>query len=321
MTPSENLIQKFGATLAERQIQLEIEGSELGTLNFEKDFNKAMEEKDVNGIQAYSWIFREGVPLVAKSITDWIAEASGPKGGRKSTLLKYIQGMDANVVAYITLRATLTAFMGKPMTNTVVARKIGLDLDTQFKAERLKEEYGRAYTGAIQDGLKQRHGDHVKRAYIQAWERRLEVEEDGRSEADLVKVGMHLLSIALQATGLGHLQRVSSGSASVKDTSLVLSMSPEFAEKANRINLKLAEMATVHLPTVVPPNPWTHWMGGGYYTEHTRPILFVRAPMQVVKSVYNELDLTPVFAAVNAIQETAWAINVRVLDVAQEVLS
>lgn len=321
MTPSEHLIEKFGATLAERQLQLEIEGSELGTLNFTKELEKAMQEGDVNGVQAYSWIFREGVPLVATAIDDWRTEASGPKGGRKSTLLKYIEKMDSKVVAYITLRATMTAFMGKPMTNTVVARKIGLDLDTQYKAEKLKTEYGRAYQGAIEQGLKQRHGDHVKRAYLQAWERRLEVEEDGRNEADLVKVGMHLLSIALQATGLGHLQRVSSGSASVKDTSLVLSMSPEFAERANRINLKLAEMATVHLPTVVPPNPWTHWMGGGYYTEHTRPILFVRAPMQVVKSVYNELDLTPVYAAVNAIQETAWAINTKVLDVAHEVLS
>jgi len=321
MTPSAHLIQKFGTTLAERQIQLEVEGSELGTLNFNKELEKAMEERDVNGIQAYSWIFREGVPLVSQAIQKWTVEANGPKGGRKSTLLKYIEGMDSNVVAYITLRATLTAFMGKPMTNTVVSRKIGLDLDTQFKAERLKDEYGRAYQGAIQEGLKQRHGDHVKRAYIQAWERRLEVEEDGRNEADLIKVGMHLLSIALQATGLGHLQRVSSGSASVKDTMLILSMSPEFAERANRINLKLSEMATVHLPTVVPPNPWTHWMGGGYYTEHTRPILFVRAPMAVVKSVYDELDLTPVYAAVNSIQETAWAINTRVLDVAQEILS
>ncbi|AZC49519.1 DNA-directed RNA polymerase [Pseudomonas chlororaphis subsp. piscium] len=321
MTPSEQLVQKYGSVLAERQIQLEIEGSELGTANFDKQLEKAMEEKDVNGIQAYSWIFREGVPLVAQAIETWRTEASGPKGGRKSTLLRYIESMDAKVVAYITLRATLTAFMGKPMTNTVVSRKIGLDLDTQFRAERLKAEYGRAYQGAIEEGLKQRHGDHVKRAYLQAWERRLEVEEDGRNEADLIKVGMHLLSIALQATGLGHLQRVSSGSSKVQDTSLVLSMSPEFAKRADRINMKLAEMATVHLPTVVPPNPWTHWMGGGYYTEHTRPILFVRAPLAVVKSVYNELDLTPVYEAVNRIQETPWAINTRVLDVAQEILS
>ncbi|MGR3967846.1 DNA-dependent RNA polymerase [Pseudomonas sp. 910_23] len=321
MTPSEQLVQQYGSKLAERQIQLEIEGSELGTLNFHKELEKAMEEKDVNGIQAYSWIFREGVPLVAQAIDTWRTEASSPKGGRKSTLLRYIETMDSKVVAYITLRATLTAFMGRPMTNTVVSRKIGLDLDTQFRAERLKDEYGRAYQGAIEAGLKQRHGDHVKRAYLQAWEKRLEVEEDGRNEADLIKVGMHLLSIALQATGLGHLQRVSSGGSKVKDTSLVLSMSPEFAKRADRINMKLAEMATVHLPTVVPPNPWTHWMGGGYYTEHTRPILFVRAPLAVVKSVYDELDLTPVYEAVNRIQETPWAINTKVLDVAQEILT
>lgn len=321
MNTSEVLIQQFGPELAARQIELEREGSTLGSANFLKELERAMEEGDVNGVQAYSWIFREGVPLVAKAIDDWKAEASSPKGGRKATLLKFIETMESKVVAYIALRAALTAFLGKPLTNTAVARKIGVDLDTQMRSDRLESEYGRVYEGAIREGLKQRHGDHVKRAYLMAWERRLEVEEDGRIEAEMIKVGMHLLSITLQATGLGHLQRVASGSGNVKDTHMVLTMSPEFAAKADSINLKLAEIATVHLPTVVPPNPWTHWMGGGYYTEHTRPILFVRAPLAVVKSVYNELDLTPVYEAVNHIQNTAWAINTRVLDAAQEVLS
>lgn len=321
MNTSEVLIQQFGPELAARQIELEREGSVLGSLNFQKEFERSMKDGDVNGIQAYSWIFREGVPLVAQAIDSWKAEASSPKGGRKATLLKFIEGLDSKVVAYISLRSTLTAFMGKALTNTHVARKIGIDIDTQKRSDRLESEYGRVYEGAIRDGLKQRHGDHVKRAYLMAWERRLEVEEDGRIEAEMIKVGMHLLSITLQATGLGHLQRVASGSGNVKDTHMVLTMSPEFAAKADSINLKLAEIATVHLPTVVPPNSWTHWMGGGYYTEHTRPILFVRAPLAVVKSVYNELDLTPVYEAVNHIQNTAWAINTRVLDAAQEVLS
>lgn len=321
MNTSEVLIQQFGPELAARQIELEREGSTLGSANFLRELERAMEEGDVNGVQAYSWIFREGVPLVAKAIDAWKAEASSPKGGRKATLLKFIETMESKVVAYIALRAALTAFLGKPLTNTAVARKIGVDLDTQMRSDRLESEYGRVYEGAIREGLKQRHGDHVKRAYLMAWERRLEVEEDGRIEAEMIKVGMHLLSITLQATGLGHLQRVASGSGNVKDTHMVLTMSPEFAAKADSINLRLAEIATVHLPTVVPPNPWTHWMGGGYYTEHTRPILFVRAPLAVVKSVYNELDLTPVYEAVNHIQNTAWAINSRVLDAAQEVLS
>ncbi|PTS86465.1 DNA-dependent RNA polymerase [Pseudomonas sp. HMWF032] len=321
MTPYENLLHTYGPELAERQMMLEKEGSDLGTELFQKNLQRALEEGDVNGVSAFGWIFKEGVPMVAKAIDAWKAEAMGPKGGRKTALLKYVEKMDSTQVAYITLRATLTAFMGKPTTAVNVSRKIGVDIDTQLRADHLKGEFERAYKGAIAEGLKQRQGDHVKRAYVMAWERRLDVEETGRDAATMVKVGAHLLSLALQATGIGHLQRTAPGRAGVKDISLVLTMAPEFAEKAAAVNSRLADASVVHLPTVVPPSPWNHWIGGGYFTEHTRPLLFVRAPLSVVKSVYSELDLTPVYKAVNLIQETAWAINSQVLDAATEVLS
>lgn len=162
MNTSGVLIQQFGPELAARQIELEREGSTLVSANFLKELERAMEEGDVNGVQAYSWIFRAGVPLVAKAIDSWKAEASSPKGRRKATLLKFIETMKSKVVAYI----ALTTFLGKPLTNTAVARKIGVDLDTQMRLDRLESEYGRVYEGAIREGLKQRHGDHGKPSIV-----------------------------------------------------------------------------------------------------------------------------------------------------------
>ncbi len=321
MTPYENLVATYGQALADRQVALEKEGSDLGTDLFKKNLERAQAEGDVNGVTAFSWIFKEAVPLVAAAIDAWKAEAQSPKGGRKTALLKHIETMCSKEVAYIALRATLTAFMGQPMTAVNVARKIGVDIDTQLRADHLEGEYGRVYKGAIKEGLEKRHGDHVKRAYIMAWERRLEVEEVGRDAATMVKVGNHLLSLTLEATGIGYLQRTAPGKKGVKDITLVLTMSPEFAEKAAAVNSRLADASVVHLPTVVPPSPWSSWIGGGYFTEHTRPLLLVRAPLSVVKGIYSELDLTPVYKAVNLIQETPWQINTQVLDAAQEVLS
>lgn len=166
-TAYEDLVVLYGKELADRQVTLEKEGNDLGTELFQRNLERALSEGDVGGVSAFKWIFKEAIPLVAQALDAWKEESS--KGvGRKATLLKYIAKMDSNAVAYLVLRATLTAFMGKPMPATAVASKIGLLIDTELRARDLEKNFTRVYKGAIESGLDERHGDHVKRAYIQA---------------------------------------------------------------------------------------------------------------------------------------------------------
>ncbi|BFZ60130.1 DNA-directed RNA polymerase [Saitoella coloradoensis] len=72
------------------------------------------------------------------------------------------------------------------------------------------------------------------------------------------------------------------------------------------------------LPMVVPPRPWLSWNNGGYLRAKTRVMRSRDAPEQLLylKKASDRGDLDLVFAGLDVLGRTAWAINRRVLDVA-----
>lgn len=75
----------------------------------------------------------------------------------------------------------------------------------------------------------------------------------------------------------------------------------------------------MYLPMVEVPKKWTRPIGGGYLTESTEPLHLVKMILPEMRANYHEElashNLDAIYTALNAIQETAWSINERILQV------
>src|SRR5262249_55573954 len=69
----------------------------------------------------------------------------------------------------------------------------------------------------------------------------------------------------------------------------------------------LASLTPVYLPMIVPPRPWTSLSGGGYLVTPLK--LLKRQPTTRAQQLLENADLSIVFSAVNAMQNTPYRIN------------
>lgn len=80
-----------------------------------------------------------------------------------------------------------------------------------------------------------------------------------------------------------------------------------------------------YLPMALPPKPWTNTRDGGYrYSMQCMDTFIKHAQKDFLRSIDREIpDEFPitVYKAVNAIQETSWAVNERVLKVVKEIIA
>jgi DNA-directed RNA polymerase len=78
----------------------------------------------------------------------------------------------------------------------------------------------------------------------------------------------------------------------------------------------------VHLPMTEPPLPWTDWNKGGYRDEqwrHATTLVRGRKETQAaVRAAIRDGTMQPVLDAVNALQDVAWTINGKVLEVLKQ---
>lgn len=88
---------------------------------------------------------------------------------------------------------------------------------------------------------------------------------------------------------------------------------------------KLIANAVNHLPTIIPPKPWSSPYEGGYYGEsmlHTQLIRIKAGESKAVKTYTNKLgmvDLGYIYSALNAMQDTPFKINSNILDTLKEI--
>jgi len=142
------------------------------------------------------------------------------------------------------------------------------------------------------------------------------------SEGDRVLVGTKLVELMMDATGLVGLETVNTRQRGRPKSTTTLSLSPAATEWVLDYNRRVESLSPVTLPCVIPPRPWTGLRAGGYWTSSIRQWDFVKTPnrgphMALLRGP--EADLSRVMGAVNAIQETPWRINPRVLAVVKAI--
>jgi DNA-directed RNA polymerase, mitochondrial len=296
--------------LFERQVELEQEMRTAGVTRFRKGIEKAMEKGAMAGTQAVNRLVVKSHEAMVEALNEFIGKAKGGKAGRRHTSVAFIDKLDVDSVANITARVILDEIARKSsLTKAAIAigSMLENEVNSRLFAEAMPKAFDKFHEKAKRENLEKRRWSHL---LFPA--RLLGCELEEWSTRDQMLVGMKLVELFQEATGLVDIKLIKTESKSTMYIIEANEMTMKWMEEENK---RLEHLFPVYMPTIVPPKAWTSPFDGGYYTVFSRQLRLVKTHNVQYLDELAEVEMPDVYAAVNALQETAWAVNGRVLDV------
>lgn len=304
----------------ERQIALEAEMLEATKRRFWSEIKDAKETHREDETPYGAIILRNGIDKVCASIQGYMDEFAKSGRGRRPVavmlLNQIVPVIGLEVVAYLTLRIVVGSISSR-MTLNNAAVTLGTAIEDEMHMQGFRKaspDLAKVTDKKLAKVSSARHRRHV--GVIMA--NRAGVAAPGWDKVDKVQLGACLLELAQEATGLCKVEQRVDGDA---DTPYYIHATDETRAWID----KCAEFNSILLPylfpTIVPPKPWTSPEGGGYYrTPGREPLKLVKTGNKNYLEELHNTDLSHVYEAINAVQNTAWRVNTRVLDVAEKLM-
>jgi len=276
------------------------------------NINKHLSRHDAVSTPAGIAMARRAILPVAQAITEWTTYALGGGPGRKNSAALLLEGVDPELAAFLAVRATISACASNA-TLQMAAKWAGERLDGELRAAKF-EDLNPGLYHAIVNGCAARGtaGPRVANSLHKAASK-FALEIPGWTKNQRTHVGNALVELTVATLDVAVIIRADEGTKSPYRL--------YFAEGADvwfeRFNAASMLTRPLNLPSVIPPAPWVELMGGGYYTSATLPVPIITGnrPGQIER--LQTADMTKVYAALNAVQDTSWRINNRVLEVMQ----
>lgn len=296
-------------TLIDVQLRLESEMTKRGIDRYMKAVAEAKQTGQEDTLAASQTLMQHHTGKLAHAIAAWVAETAQGRAGNNNAAFKYLRDRDPDTLAFITLKSMLGR-VSRPVVLQRAARIIGTSVEDEVRLSAVRAAERKTYESILR-GAKRRVSDHYKRVYAMRRAKDV-VELDTWPEATRMVIGMKLIDLAI--TTLGWFS-VDTQTISKNNTQKLLVATPELVEQIERHHGIAAALRPVFEPMVVQPRDWTTPHDGGYLSSDIRPLNLVKLAS---KGYYQELQHTEmpvVYAAVNALQRTAWQINTQVLEV------
>ncbi len=253
------------------------------------------------------------VKPLAQEITEF-CETGARKHGKYRKLVKPIP---AETAAYITIKTVLNN-LHKERTTTQVAMDIGLYIEDEQRFAAFKE-LNPEYYNVIMKDFKRKNTKAYRhmRNVLAVTSKKKGLAWDEWSKETRLGVGSMLLDQLIKATDL---IRVDKKKLKSNKFSFAVVPTPEALEWITGYNEYASLLHPYTKPCVIQPDEWTGINSGGYWSEpmrHRNP--FIKGLSTSEQKFVEDHDMTDVFHAVNAIQNTEWQVNTDVLHVIKQV--
>lgn len=210
-----------------------------------------------------------------------------------------------------------------------IAKSIKKEVKAFYFMQQLKIEKGSHNANRFDDFLKKRtRGIFKDELFLSAYRKNKDNIMSNYHDVDkksLVKLALSLIEYARLTSDFFTLEegeKIGKGS-----KTRVLRASNWFRRTYEKNIDVLAKHASKYPPMLVPPKPWTSIHEGGYYDVLSRDTAFIRLDfgmsnkyMQDYKKRLARIDMSYLFNVVNALQNTPFEINERILQVATTIL-
>jgi DNA-directed RNA polymerase len=260
-----------------------------------------------------------GVHLAKRAIgplADAIRAFCGPKqgAGRRHTAAALLRGVDAELAAYLTLRAVL-GYANSNRSLQSAAVYVADMLEAELIADSFEAANTALFRAVVRNAKNRGLGQNRQANAVKLANRKFSVVERPWTQKQRVHLGTKLIELAIETTGIIETKLQRTGR---RQQLHLLSFTPEIHEWLRKYNDAAALTRPFMLPTVVPPAPWTSTFGGAYYGVMKSRSRLLTRPFKGQMEALEAADLSRVYKGLNGLQATPWRINRRVLAVMQE---
>lgn len=317
----DNMCLKYGKYRVDREIDLELESKDNAYNAFMSKRNKAISDNNLANIGTTKVLLSETIPAMVKGLDAWFAKVNNGKCGKRHRAASLAKTLKSEEIAFIVSKTILSNTMYRiGLTNLSV--KIGEAIEDEVRFKTILASMSPKEVQSFKMGMNKRIAFQFKKRYAIQKEKHLA--DEGRvqvwnkwSPSDKFNVGMKMVELFALSTSLIHIVKVFVNG----NIKYFAELDADVAKYIEYQDTYLADLMMEHRPMVIPPKPWTNPFDGGYYINLKKPLQLVRMSAKDCDALYSDVDMPNVYKAVNAIQDTAWHINNRVLEVANAVCS
>lgn len=294
------------------QTSLNTEMVSLGTARYHGSVGRALERHEETHAYYGQRLLSASLGPYIKAIQDWLQACEYQTAGRHHAAYPLIKQLPADLVAFIAAKSVLDSLsLRSSYARSCV--QVGALLEDEVRFRWLKKHEPVMWK-RLRDKVDLSSTYDRKRCIIVLEMNRKEKPFVGWSEPDRARVGMVLLELFINSTGLLELKLVFEG----RKKKTIMQATQKTVDWIQKFHEHAEVLAPFWLPTVELPIPWTTPFGGAYSGD-------LLAPCHLVKrcsKTYLEQDLQAavmpeVYRSVNLLQSTPWKINQRVLGVMQ----
>ncbi len=276
----------------------------------------------------------QGLETVAKPQRDLITKILNPfseairthydtlctRRGRKPEIFYALQTLEIPVVAFLTVRKVLESVSDCVLLQSVCVA-VGQDILLEQQLSILEQEHYEKYE-EIQRNAKNiiKRKTRIRQLKKACSDGRQTPNNDKELLQKAFHIGHALIQCLIQSTPFFAIVRepyktVASGFVS---TAYRLELTATCHAWLDRHINAVANLFPDYLPCLIPPKPWTSLYCGGYhFLKKALPFVKTTCPihLEALENAFKNGVLKETTRAVNALQETAWAVNIRVLNV------
>lgn len=315
--------------LFEREIALESEMIGLGDSRMWKNVLQSREtEQESRTLYARRIMTGDGrspgaLEAFTEAIRKFMTDAKLRPGKHHSLVAVLEQFDNPAVVAFIALQICLDSIsLKRDLTWTSV--QVGRSLEDELRFTKFEKENKAFWKTLIKD-LREREPNMNRRRGILIHEMKKGADKQAAlvwkpwTKEEQLMIGLRTIEILAESTGLLQIYTAREKQKTVGK----LSGTPETLAWINEFMEKGGLISPSYLPTIIPPKPWTGPVGGGYHLETLRKLRLVKVDGKEGMTYLYDLEtrpeqMRPVYAALNAVQETPWKINRSILDVMKQ---
>jgi DNA-directed RNA polymerase len=297
-------------TLMERQLERE----EDQVTNGEARYHRHRERNAFTDTKPGKALVHNTLERMIEALDTMVAEVESGAAGKNNGAVYayYLPHFHSEPVAYITARAVLNStFRNDTLTKCALVLSNMIEENMMFeqlkvdepKLSNSMERKAKRWTRAASRRNIMRTASKVAGVTGLAW-----------TEPDKVRLGMKLIEVFIESTGLCEIRTTFEGKNSSPKRIHATEATSEWLKNADD---KFAVLEPRYTPMLVPPKKWTDPLNGGYITKSNRVKVISRMSDAQVDDMMS-MDMSSVYSALNVIQETPWRVNRPVYDVMTE---
>lgn len=272
-------------------------------------YRQALAEEGTGSTTAGNALLKAAMGPMVEAVKAWLEDCRAGVPRRSASLFYMVDQTSPEAVAFITAKAAISHIEAAGNAQTVaraLAWSLEAHVDTDGIARKEPSLAAKLARVAARTPDAKRLCLIVRKASGKADVTTVEWDDGQR-----LRLGILLLEMFAQSTGLIALE---TGPMMRGKTSMLVRPTEACRKWLEESHARCELLQPVRLPMVCPPRYWTSPFDGGYLTKALRQPL-VKTRNKGYLSELREWEMPVVYAAVNALQETAWAVNTEVMGV------